>query len=195
MLVKDKFLEKISYLIFLTTLLFSQNLIAENIKSKIESYNNELKNSSALFIQSDGESIEEGVIYFGVDRIKIDYLLPQKLTLILSEKKGVYINHALEESQFFNMNNSYIGVFFKILKGEIFSEKINLSKNYIEIKDNFTLNNDNYKIKIIYENDPIVLRKIIIYENNQKIEMGFFDHHNLKIFKKNFFSMIDPYLN
>ena len=73
MLEKDKFLEKTSYLIFLTLIFFSQVLIAETTKSKILNYNASLINSSALFIQNDGIEIQEGKIYFGHDRIKINY--------------------------------------------------------------------------------------------------------------------------
>ena len=76
MLEKDKFLEKTSYLIFLTLIFFSQALIAETTKSKILNYNASLINSSALFIQNDGIEIQEGKIYFGHDRIKINYKYP-----------------------------------------------------------------------------------------------------------------------
>ena len=107
----------------------------------------------------------------------------------------MYTNHVLEESQYFNTNKSYIKVFFKILKGESFSEKIIISKNFIELNDSFSLNENKYKIKIIYEDGPLKLRKIVILENNQRIEMGFFDHNNLKYFDKSFFSMVDPYIN
>ena len=195
MLEKDKFLEKINYLIILVIILFSQNLIAKTIISEILKYNNDLKNSSALFIQNDGESMEEGVIYFGIDRIKINYLKPKKLSLILSEKKGMYTNHELKESQYFNTNKSYIRVFFKILKGDAFSEKLEISQNFIQLSDSFILNDDAYKINIIYENNPIKLRKIVVLENDQRLEMGFFNHNNLEVFEKKFFSMINPYLN
>ena len=195
MLEKDKYLEKINYLIFLVIILFSQGLIAETLKSKIIKYNNDLKNSSALFLQNDGDSLEEGIIYFGIDRIKIDYTKPIKLTLILSEKKGIYTNHELRESQYFNTNKSYIKVFFKILKGDNFLDKPKMLENFVELNHDFSLNNNIYKIKIIYEYDPIKLRKIIILENNQKIEMGFYNHNNLETYEKNFFSMINPYLN
>jgi hypothetical protein len=195
MLEKDKFLEKINYLIILVVILFSQNLIAKNIISEILKYNNDLKNSSALFIQNDGESMEEGVIYFGIDRIKINYLKPKKLSLILSEKKGMYTNHELKETQYFNTNKSYIKVFFKILKGDTFSEKLEISQNFIQLNDSFILNDDTYKINIIYENNPIKLRKIVVLENDQRLEMGFFNHNNLEVFEKKFFSMINPYLN
>nr|MBT6354033.1 hypothetical protein [Pelagibacteraceae bacterium] len=195
MLEKDKYLEKINYLIFLVIILFSQGLIAETLKLKIIKYNNDLKNSSALFLQNDGDSLEEGIIYFGIDRIKIDYTKPIKLTLILSEKKGIYTNHELRESQYFNTNKSYIKVFFKILKGDNFLDKPKMLENFVELNHDFSLNNNIYKIKIIYEYDPIKLRKIIILENNQKIEMGFYNHNNLETYEKKFFSMINPYLN
>ena len=161
MLEKDKYLEKINYLIFLVIILFSQGLIAETLKLKIIKYNNDLKNSSALFLQNDGDSLEEGIIYFGIDRIKIDYTKPIKLTLILSEKKGIYTNHELRESQYFNTNKSYIKVFFKILKGDNFLDKPKMLENFVELNHDFSLNNNIYKIKIIYEYDPIKLRKII----------------------------------
>ena len=112
MLGKGKCLEKTSYLIFLTFVFFSQILVAETTLSKIIDYNTSLVNSSAVFLQNDGVEIQQGQIYFGDNRIKIDYKHPQNLTLILSEKKGVYINHDLKESNYFNTNKSFIKFFF-----------------------------------------------------------------------------------
>ena len=45
------------------------------------------------------------------------------------------------------------------------------------------------------ENEPIKIRKIIILEDGQNLEISFFDHNSLESFDKKFFSMIDPYLN
>ena len=195
MLVKDKFLKKISHLITIVVIFSSPTLIAKDTLIKLLDYNNSLKKTSALFIQSDGKSIEEGIVYFGLNRIKIEYTMPKKITIILSEKKGVYINHDLKESQYFNTNKSYVKIFFKILKGSEFLEtsKIRESKNIIEISKDFDLNNNFYKIKVIYENDPIKLRKIVVLENSNGFEIGFFGHNNLKILEKKFFSMVDPY--
>ena len=194
MLEKDKFLEKTSYLIFLTLIFFSQVLIAETNKSKIINYNASLVNSSALFIQNDGIEIQEGEIFFGSDRIRIDYKNPQNLTLILSERKGVYINHKLRESQYFNTNNSYIKFFFKLLQDNKFVENPEAKENFIKINDSFILDDIYYQITILYENKPIKIRKIIILEDNQSLEISFFDHKNLEFFDKKFFSMVDPYL-
>ena len=195
MLEKDRFLEKNSYLIFLFFVFFSQALIAETTISKIINYNSSLINSSALFIQNDGNKIQEGKIYFSSDRIKIDYKYPQNLTLILSERKGVYINHNLKESQYFNTNKSYIKFFFKLLKGNKFAEKPIVEENFIKITDSFFLEDIFYHITILYEDNPIKIRKIIILEDNQNLEISFFDHNSIEFFDKKFFSMVDPYLN
>ena len=195
MLEKDRFLEKNSYLIFLFFIFFSQVLAAETTIAKIINYNASLINSSAQFIQNDGIEIQEGKIYFGSDRIKIDYKYPQNLTIVLSEKKGVYINHVLKESQYFNTNKSFIKFFFKLLKGNEFAEQPKAEENFIKINDSFVLGDVYYQITILYENKPIKIRKIKILENNQNLEISFFDHNNLKPFDKKFFSMADPYLN
>ena len=116
MQAKDKFLEKINLLFFILVLFFSNNLYAANIYEKIFNYNYSLKNSSANFIQTNLNQVQEGVIFFGDDRIKINYNNPEKLTIILSEKKGMYINHELEESEFFVTKRSYIKIFFDKLQ-------------------------------------------------------------------------------
>ena len=108
MLEKDRFSKKSKVIIVSFILFFSPSLLAKNINEELINYNFNLKNSSASFIQSNGKSVGEGVIYFGLKRIKIDYLKPNKLTLIFSEKKGAYINHELEEAEYFRTSNSYL---------------------------------------------------------------------------------------
>ena len=69
MQAKDKFLEKINLLILVIGLCFSQTLSAGDIYEKIFNYNDQLKNSSVKFIQTNLNEIQEGVIYFGEERI------------------------------------------------------------------------------------------------------------------------------
>ena len=197
MLEKDKCLKKINLLIIFFIICFSKNLVAENISAKLINYNKSLKHSSALFIQTNGESIEEGVIYFGDERIKIDYIKPTKLTLILSEKKGVYINHELKESQYFNTNKSYVRFFFKVFNKNKFTDKSNImvTENTIEISESVDLDNNFYNIKIMYENDPIKLIKIKVLNDGETLDLGFFNYNIEEKFRKNFFSMVDPYLH
>ena len=63
----------------------------------------------------------------------MNYKYPQNLTLILSERKGVYINHNLKESQYFNTNKSFIKFFFKLLKGSEFAKKPKIEDGFIKI--------------------------------------------------------------
>ena len=197
MRVKDRFLEKISFLIFICMSCFSHHLQAENIYEKIFNYNEGLKNSSASFIQTDLNQPQEGIIFFGDDRIKISYTKPQKLTIILSKKKGMYVNHNLKESEFFVTKNSYIKFFFDFFqnKNQIKNMVVKQSSGQIEIREKIALENTFFNIKVIYENEPIKLRRLEIVGNDEKIQMGFFEHNKEDIFDKNFFTMIDPYSN
>ena len=197
MRAKDKFLEKINLIILILGLCVYHNLYAENIYEKIFNYNNALKNSSASFIQTNTNEVQEGVIFFGDKRIKIVYKNPKKLTIILSEKKGIYINHELEESYFFATKNSYIRFFFDVFHKKKYLENLPIkeSDHTIEIIEKIKLDDILYNIKLIYENKPMNLRRLEILENDEKTQMGFFNLSFEKSFEKKFFSMIDPYLN
>ena len=109
----------------------------------------------------------------------------------------MYVNHELKETQYFDTNKSIVKVFLTILTGQSFYEKseLDVSDDQISINTNLEINEMHYKTKIIYENDPIVLKKIIILENEESIEIGLFNHNNLDALKKDFFSLINPYLN
>ena len=194
MRVKDKFLEKTKLIILI--LCFSQNLNAENLYENISNYNDELKNSSASFIQKNINDVQEGIIFFGDERIKIDYSNPKKLTIILSDKKGVYINHELQESEFFLTKKSYIKIFFDIFHKRQHLKNMSIKEevNQIVISEEINLDNTLYVIRLVYENNPIKLRRLEIISNDEKIQMGFFDHNKESVFDKKFFSMIDPYL-
>jgi hypothetical protein len=198
MQAKDRFLEKIKLVIFVFILCFSHKLNAENIYEIILNYNDSLKNTSAKLIQTNSDYIQEGKIFFGDKRIKITYKNPQKLTLILSEKKGMYINHELEESEFFMTNKSYIKTFFDIFHKQTYIKKNMTLENLnqqIKFSQKIELDNIFFDIRLTYENDPIKLRRLEIIGDEENIQIGFFDHSNENIFDKNFFSMIDPYLN
>ena len=51
-----------------------------------------------------------------------------------------------------------------------------------------------YKTKIIYENNPIKLRKVKLTENNQPFEIGLYNYNDTNHLSKEFFSLINPYL-
>ena len=199
MRVKDKFLKKINFfLVFFIFFTFNSNLLlAKNVLDKLKNYNKNLKNTSAIFLQSNDETIEEGIIYFGKERIRIDYIKPEEISIVLSERKGMYINHRLEETEYFNMKKSYVKFFLDIFSKNKYIETKNIRvlNDSIEINETVFLDNNSFKIKIVYENNPIKLRKIIVLENQQNLEIGFFDHKIIDNPEKNFFSLINPYLN
>ena len=197
MRAKDRFLEKINLLILFISLCFSHTLHAENINDKIFNYNDKLKNSSINFIQTNINDIQEGTIFFGEKRIKIVYTKPRELTIILSEKKGIYTNHELKESQFFATKNSYIKFLFDVFFTKKYLENIVISESdhKIEIIEKIILDNVLYNISVVYENNPIKLRLLTIVSNNEETQMGFFNHSLEKSFENKFFSMVDPYLN
>ena len=197
MQVKGRFLEKYNWVIFLfSVFLISKIVVADNIKSKLLNYNIDLKNSYADFIQTDGQTFEEGIIYFGLERIKIEYIKPSKITIILSKRRGMYVNHDLKETQFFSTNKTFLKDFIKILNGEKFFEDsdIFILDDSITIKNYVEINTTPYNTEIIYENAPIKLRKLKVTENNESFELGFFNHISIEKFDKNFFYLINPYL-
>ena len=133
MLVKDRFLKKINLLITCFVIFNSNALCSENVLDKLKRYNLSLENTSAVFMQSNGKTIEEGIIYFGKDRIKVDYIKPEKISLILSKKRGMYTNHLLEESEFFNINKSYVKFFLNVFIEDNFlkTQNIKASNDFI----------------------------------------------------------------
>ena len=147
-----------------------------------------------LILQTSDGSISEGTIFFGKERIRVDYLSPNKITIIMSEKKGAYINHTLQETQFFNTRKSYVKFFFSLLNNADFlnQSKISIFKDTIEIKSVIEIDENLFNLNIIYENEPIKLRKIEITDGENKTTIGFFNHTVKRRYEEGFFSMIDP---
>ena len=198
MLVRGRYLNIVDKLFFLITVfLISKTLFADSTKIKILSYNKSLDNSSALFIQSDGEAVQEGIIFIGSKRIRVEYLSPQKITIVISKNKGMYVNYELMETEYFNTNKSLVKVFYKIFTGDDFfkNSSIEVLSSNILIKNGFEIDDNLYKTEIIYENKPLKLRKIKVKGNNQKFEIGFYNHNKSKKLSKDFFSLINPFTN
>ena len=196
MQVKDKLLKKISWLlIFLIVASLSKSSFGDKKNLNLINYNEKLRGTSAFFIQTDGKTLEEGEVYVGVERIRIDYKKPEKISLVLSKNKSMYLNHDLKEAEFFNTNKSVIKIFFKILAGEDYFNNADIvyEKDKIIIKKQFEIEDIVYKTEVIYENNPIQLRKIKVIEDSQYFEIGFFNHKKFSEKNKKFFLLINPY--
>ena len=195
---KDRFLKKqIDFRVLATlfsVIFFSNTLVGEDINIKIDKYLRGLNSFSSSFVQSDTTSLEEGLIYIKDGMIRLDYSSPDR-TLKIKKDKGVYINHELEEEEFFSTKNNTVRAFYDIFLNKSFfyslSPKIN--KKEIVFEKNITIDSDSAHITIIFENNPLVLRKIIAKTESNLVSINFYDHVYNEIFDNDFFSFVPIY--
>ncbi len=192
-LKKNKY---ISYLYIVIFLNFSYSVEA-NTKIKILDYLNSLQYFSASFIQNDNETLSEGMVYIGEKRVRAEYLSPSKILIVLDEDKAMYYNYELEEDEFFNPKNTNAWFFYDIFRNPSFFEnsKIKIENKEIILKKS-GLNNEqtNYLINVYFENNPVVLRKIEVFINDEFLQISIFNHSYNEDFDKDFFKLINPRL-
>ncbi len=197
---KDRFLKKqIDLKIFIILfffIFFSKNLFGEDVVPKIVKYVKSLDNFSSKFIQSNGNTIDEGFMYVKDKKIRLDYVYPKR-TLILSERKGVYINHDLKEEEFFSTKNNIVSVFYQIFLDDNFFSKSYIAENKEQIifEKNIVAQSNQVKLKVFFENRPLLLRKILISSEKDRLSISFSDHNYENIFDEGFFSFVPIYLD
>ena len=200
MLVKDKFLKKQTNLLLVKILffiiLFSKNTIGEQIDSKVENYIKNLNNFSSKFIQSNGISLDEGSIYIKDAKIRLDYFYPDR-TLIISKKKGVYINHELKEQSFFSTKENTARLFYDIFLDYNFFSSFEFKEDNKEIifEKKIIIDSKITNLKIFFENRPLLLRKIIVKNENEAISISFSEHNYNNAFDESLFSFVPMYLD
>ena len=199
MQVKDMFLKNENYILYLLTIivfLFNSKVSADsNDKNIILNHLNSLKYFSASFLQNDGENLSEGKVYIGKKRVRAEYFSPTKILIILSENKGMYYNYELDEDEFFNPKNTNAWFFYDIFRNTFFFEDslIESKNNYLTIKKNgLNKDGDNYFIKVYFEKNPLVLRKVDVLVNENLIQLSLYNHNYNEEFDKNFFKLINP---
>ena len=165
----------------------------ENI-DKIQNHISDINNLSANFIQIINDEIQEGKFYLNKKRIRIDYLLPQKIIIILDKKKAMYYNFDLQEIEYFNPEGSTAESFYKIFFDRDFYNSTNIKEtnsNYIFSKK---VNNseEDVLLNMFFEKNPLYLRKIEIKGEYENINIGIFDYNFNPSFEDDFFSMANP---
>ena len=199
MLAKDTFLKKIK----LTNLLFFffiffhfENIFADQVKAGVIKHINSLNNFSANFIQSNdsGINIEEGVIFIGEKRIKVQYNSPSKVTIVLDKRRSMYFNRDLQEVEYFNTKKSEASIFFEILKNKNFlnNTKITIDQKNVVIKKTYSFDKNVYLAELFFEQNPYLLRKIKVSFNETFYTISFFNHSYNQEFRKKFFSLVNP---
>ena len=168
-----------------------------DIKIKILDYLNSIQNFSASFIQNDNETLSEGMVYVGETRVRAEYLFPSKILIVLAEDKAMYYNYELEEDEFFNPKNTNAWFFYDIFRNPYFFENSKITvKNEEVIIQKSGVNNEEskYSINVYFENNPVILRKIEVFINDEFFQMSIFNHNYNMDFDKNFFKLINPKL-
>tara|TARA_S200000501_G_C20591861_1_gene641899 strand:- start:77 stop:673 length:597 start_codon:yes stop_codon:yes gene_type:complete len=176
--------------------LFSFKVYSDpNDKTRIINYLDSLQNFSALFLQNDGESFSEGKVYIGERRVRAEYFSPVKILIILDENKAMYYNYELEEDEFFNPKNTNAWFFYEIFRNALFFEdaKIEFKGNELVIEKNgFDIENNSYFLKVYFENNPLVLRKIDVWINQEFLTLSIYNHNYNQEFNKDLFKLINP---
>ena len=201
MQAKDMFLKSNKYLKYfyiILILVFSHKVESNiDIKIKVLDHLNSLQYFSASFIQNDGEKLSEGKVYIGERRVRAEYLYPSKILIVLDEDKAMYYNYELEEDEFFNPQNTNAWFFYDIFRNPYFFEdsKIIIKNNEITLeKEGLDNKQALYKINVLFENNPMILRKIEVYINDEFLQISVFDHNYNESFDESFFKLINPKL-
>ena len=186
------------YFFLIIFFLFSGKVFSStNDKLALINYLESLQNFSASFLQNDGENLSEGKIYIGKKRVRAEYSQPVKILIILDENKAMYYNYELEEDEFFNPKDTNAWFFYDIFRNPLFFEDAN-----IELKDNqLTLEKHSldvegrkYFIKIYFEKDPLVLRKVEVENNQESLTLSIYNHNYNEELDKDLFKLINPKL-
>ena len=196
---KDMFLKnKSSFFYFISVIffLFTYKVHSEsNDKIKIINYLDTLENFSASFLQNDGNNISEGKVFIGEKRVRAEYISPERILIILDEDKAMYYNYELEEDEFFNPKNTNAWFFYDIFRNPLFfknaiiefkDNQLILEKNGIDIDEN------EYFIRVFFENNPLVLRKVDLWINNEVLSLSIYNHNYNEQFNKDLFKLINP---
>ena len=186
----------ISY-IFIIFIVFSfsvKTLGNENINKKITNYLHSIKEFSSGFIQSNGKTIEEGKLYLKNNRLKINYISPSNIIIIITEKKGMYFNQDLEEVQYFNPRKSIAKIFFQIFFDEYFFNDANFHEKEKSLFINKTIifESQEYNVTIIFEKSPLIIRKIQIQNAGNITTYSILDPNFNPILDDGFFSLVNP---
>ena len=188
----------LSYFCLIIFLILSYKVESNtNIKIKILDHLNSLQYFSASFIQNDNETLSEGRVYIGEKRVRAEYLSPSKILIVLDEDKAMYYNYDLEEDEFFNPKDTNAWFFYDIFRNPYFFEDskiIKKNKQIILEKSGVDNQETMYLINVYFENNPLVLRKIEVFINDEFLQISIFNHNYNEDFEKNFFKLINPKL-
>ena len=199
---KEVFLKKINsfkiLLLYIFLIINSNTCFANNLNDsdliKALSYIYNTKEFSSQFIQTENNSLSEGFLYLKDDRIKIEYTSPSKIQIILAKNKAMYFNKDLEEVEYFRPGKTTAKIFYDIFYDEKFflDSKILKENNFLKIQKIIFIDKVKTNISLIFETNPIVIKKINIANEDGIIDFNILNPNFNPALGKKFFSMINP---
>ena len=188
----------IFFVIYILTFIVSLNVCAistkKNLQEIVINHLESIEEFSSQFLQTNGETIEEGNLYLKNKRIKIHYYSPSEIQIIIAKNKAMYFNKDLQELQYFNPKKSLASFFYNIFFSKIFfNEAIFKEKNnYIVVTKNIIVDEEKINLKIFMEQNPMIVRKLRIEKDDSVIIFSIMNHNFNPDLSNKFFSMIDP---
>ena len=183
-------------IIFVTVIFFFSEFAygQDDSDYKIINYLENLKFFSASFLQEENDSLSNGKLFIGNDRIRVEYESPTKILMIFSSDKAMYYDYELEEIEFFNPKSTMAWFFYDIFNNPNFiqNSERKISENYIIFEQSGSNDFGNYIVKIYFENKPLVIRKVVLISESLSLNISIFDHIYNEKFNKNFFKLINP---
>ena len=172
----------------------NQVFAEEQKKVDIKNYIEQLKNFSASFIQENDNTIDEGKLFIGKERVRIDYFAPTNILIVLDSKKAMYYNYNLEEVEFFNPKKTSAWFFFELFKNKAFLDQSTIitKNNNIIITKKINNSDTEYNLKIYFEENPMILRKIELFSEGLDFVISLSNHSYYEKFDKKFFKLIRP---
>ena len=181
-------------------------LLFLSVKSSLSEEENDLSNFkeslihykyfSGIITQIQNNQVSIGKINVANERIRLDYIDPSNITIVIKPKKGMYYNSDLDEVEYFNTKNTQAMIFYELFYNDFFLldfEEVN-KKQLLIYKKKQNISDEDILVEIIFEKKPILLREIILKGENTNLKIGLSDHDFNPIFEKKFFSMANPTL-
>ncbi len=146
----------------------------------LDNYLASIKNIEARFMQTDANGLErQGFIYIKKpNRIRIEYIMPDKELIVLNSDLVMHYNPDLDETNYLPDEELAISLLsqknFRIIK-QANIKRLDISDKYIQI--DFTIKNDkqNRIISLKLNNNPIHLSSIAMSQGNDFIHIEFID--------------------
>ena len=106
----------------------------------------------------------------------------------------MYYNYDLQEDEFFDPKDTSAWFFFEIFNNMMFLQDsiVTNDKNNLILTKNGVNDDQRYTLKIYFENNPLVLRRVDLELDEIFLSLSFFNHDYNAKFDKNAFKLINP---